>query len=92
MQQKNASDILKEKGKVFVEDFDSIVGRVEQNVYVGNDYHVVGVEKFRNISKKDKNVDFSYDGVSYKDIVEGEKISLGEDYLLVNKWTASCKF
>ena len=56
-----------------------------ENVYVGNDYHVIRVEKFRDVDGDAKRVDFVYDGVTYKDMKVGNRTKSGGDYVLVEE-------
>ncbi len=72
-----------------VEDIKMLLGKYDysnagKSVYVSNDYHTIGAKKFRNVDEKDKRVDFVFDGVSYKDKVEGKTIPIGDESILIS--------
>lgn len=54
-----------------------------RNVYVGNDYHVISVEKFRDVDEDDRRVSYRYDGASYTDEKKSDRSQAGNDYVLV---------
>ena len=71
-----------------VEDYVEALGKYDvsdssESVYVGNDYYVISVEKFRSVNQDSKRVDFVYDGVSCRDKKEGDKCEFSGGYVLV---------